>query len=159
MNGKVTVRLLAVDDMSLYSFNTFNGTCLDDLDIDCTEYRVQSHYLSSDDNTLVNEQLYSHLLKSNCLVTGQPDWGSVAITYQGPQINHEGLLKYIVSFRNHNEFHEQCVERIFMDVLKHCKPTALTVNARYTRRGGLDINPVRSTETVIPATHFRMPRQ
>jgi len=92
-------------------------------------------------------------------VTGQPDWGSVMIEYAGPKINHEGLLKYIISFRNHNEFHEQCVERIFMDLLTHCKPQKLTVHARYTRRGGLDINPIRSTEEINPTENSRMVRQ
>ena len=93
----------------------------------------------------VTETLTSHLLKSNCLVTGQPDWGSVRIKYSGPQIDQAGLLRYIVSFRNHNEFHEQCVERIFMDIWTRCKPLKLSVYARYTRRGGLDINPFRTS--------------
>ena len=93
------------------------------------------------------------------MVTGQPDWGSVEITYQGPKIDREGLLKYLVSFRNHNEFHEQCVERIFMDIMSRCQPSMLTVNARYTRRGGLDINPIRSTENIGPAENIRMSRQ
>ena len=92
----------------------------------------------------VEEVLTSNLLKSNCLVTGQPDWGSVQIRYGGPQIDQGGLLRYLVSFRNHNEFHEQCVERIFMDIRQRCKPMKLSVYARYTRRGGLDINPWRS---------------
>ena len=81
-------------------------------------------------------------------MTHQPDWGSVQISYKGNQINHEGLLRYIVSFRNHNEFHEQCIERIFMDILRCCKPEELTVYGRYTRRGGLDINPYRSTQPI-----------
>ena len=121
------------------------GECLDDLDITCTQYLVDTSTLTTE-NTIAEEILYSDLLKSNCLVTNQPDWGTVQIHYQGPKINHEGLLKYIVSFRNHNEFHEQCIERIFMDILRHCKPKILTVSGRYTRRGGLDINPYRSTE-------------
>ena len=89
--------------------------------------------------------LTSNLLKSNCLVTGQPDWGSVQIRYSGPQIDQGGLLRYLVSFRNHNEFHEHCVERIFMDIWRRCKPIKLAVYARYTRRGGLDINPFRTS--------------
>ena len=92
--------------------------------------------------------MYSDLLKSNCLVTNQPDWGSVQIIYSGNKIDREGLLRYIVSFRNHNEFHEQCIERIFADIMRQCKPTRLTVYGRYTRRGGLDINPYRSSEKV-----------
>ena len=97
------------------------------------------------DEQPVSEVLVSNLLKSNCLVTGQPDWGSVQIRYTGDQIEQGGLLRYLVSFRNHNEFHEQCVERIFMDIWTRCKPTRLTVFARYTRRGGLDINPFRTS--------------
>ncbi|GAL07662.1 NADPH dependent preQ0 reductase [Photobacterium aphoticum] len=92
----------------------------------------------------MTEELNSHLLKSNCLITSQPDWGSVRISYTGKQIDREKLLRYIVSFRNHNEFHEQCVERIFTDIMKYCQPELLTVYARYTRRGGLDINPYRT---------------
>jgi 7-cyano-7-deazaguanine reductase len=97
--------------------------------------------------SMVEETLVSHLLKSNCLVTGQPDWGSVQIRYVGPQIDQEGLLRYLIGFREHNEFHEQCVERIFMDILRRCRPQKLAVYARYTRRGGLDINPWRSNFT------------
>lgn len=127
----------------------FEGICLDDMDIECTEYLPQPLLLfteQGDQPGTQSECLYTHLLKSNCLVTGQPDWGSVEIRYVGEQINHEGLLKYIVSLRNHNEFHEQCVERIFMDLLSRCRPRKLSVFARYTRRGGLDINPYRTTE-------------
>lgn len=104
-------------------------------------------------DAIVQEDLFSNLLKSNCLVTGQPDWGSIYIRYKGPKISHESLLKYIVSFRNHNEFHEMCVERIFCDIKRTCKPELLTVFARYTRRGGIDINPFRSNfEAEIPVT-------
>jgi 7-cyano-7-deazaguanine reductase len=101
--------------------------------------------------------LYSHLLKSNCPITNQPDWGSVCIQYEGPKISHEGLLKYIVSFRTHNEFHEHCVERIFVDIMERCHPQKLTVSARYTRRGGLDINPFRTNcgSTSCNNRHFR----
>lgn len=122
-----------------------DGECIDNLDISCDTYMVEPNYLITE-NAQVTETLYSDLLKSNCLVTNQPDWGSVQISYTGNKINREGLLKYIVSFRNHNEFHEQCIERIFADIMKQCKPTALTVYGRYTRRGGLDINPYRSTK-------------
>jgi 7-cyano-7-deazaguanine reductase len=107
----------------------------------------------------VTETFVSHLLKSNCLVTGQPDWGSLQISYSGDQIDQAGLLQYIVSFRNHNEFHEQCVERIFMDIWARCKPLKLSVYARYTRRGGLDINPWRATVDVKPPTIGRSARQ
>jgi 7-cyano-7-deazaguanine reductase len=105
------------------------------------------------------ETLTSNLLKSNCLVTGQPDWGSVRISYTGPQIDQAGLLRYIVSFRNHNEFHEQCVERIFMDITRRCKPLRLEVYARYTRRGGLDINPWRTSHPQAMPANVRSARQ
>lgn len=121
------------------------GENLDNLDIEVTDYQVNPTLLTTEVSVeKVSETLNSHLLKSNCLVTGQPDWGSVVIRYQGTQINHENLLKYFISFREHNEFHEQCVERIFTDIMKQCKPDNLTVYARYVRRGGLDINPYRS---------------
>jgi len=125
----------------------FKGRCLDTLDVACDTYQVDPSFLSTNE-TMVQEVLYSNLLKSNCLVTNQPDWGSVQITYKGKQIDREGLLKYIVSYRNHNEFHEQCIERIFVDIMKQCRPESLIVYGRYTRRGGLDINPYRSTEKI-----------
>ena len=99
---------------------------------------------AADADAQVREMLHSHLLKSNCLVTSQPDWGSVLIHYQGAKINQEALLRYLISFRQHDEFHEQCVERIYNDLMRFCRPEKLTVYARYTRRGGLDINPYRS---------------
>lgn len=139
---------------------TMQGDCIDDQDITITSYAFDDTLLAdatSDD--VVEETLYSHLLKSNCLITNQPDWGSVEITYRGPKINREALLRYIVSFREHNEFHEQCVERIFTDITRYCHPEHLTVLARYTRRGGLDINPYRSTEQAAPSHNQRMARQ
>ena len=123
------------------------GKLLDELDISCDTYKTKPAFLQTE-NTIVTETLHSNLLKSNCLVTGQPDWGSVQITYTGKQICHEGLLKYIVSYRNHNEFHEQCVERIYMDIMRNCAPQKLFVYARYTRRGGLDINPWRGSKNL-----------
>jgi len=148
----------------LYTFtndiiSTFDGECLDNLDICCDTYQTQPDYLKSNTAEIVSEVLYSDLLKSNCLVTGQPDWGSVQIAYTGPKIDRSGLLKYIVSFRNHNEFHEQCVERIFFDTLSRCKCRNLTVYARYTRRGGLDINPIRSTHILKAIKNNRLARQ
>lgn len=120
------------------------GECLDDLDIEVSDYQVRSDLLKTASSQRVAETLYSHLLKSNCLVTGQPDWGSIVIRYEGPEMDRESLLKYLVSFREHNEFHEQCVERVFVDLMQYCQPEKLTVYARYVRRGGLDINPYRS---------------
>lgn len=131
--------------------------CIDDLDLHFNEYHPNSSLLRTD-SRYGKEYLCSHLLKSNCLITNQPDWGSVYIKYEGKLINHSSLLKYIVSFRQHNEFHEQCVERIFCDILRECSPEKLTVCARYTRRGGLDINPFRSNFEA-PYQNIRQPRQ
>jgi 7-cyano-7-deazaguanine reductase len=152
VEGDVHVRILPLKEKELLMVHAApKGKCLDDLDVTCTQYLVEPAYLSVEDkNVEVEEILYSDLLKSNCLVTNQPDWGSVQIAYTGRQIHHEGLLKYLVSFRNHNEFHEQCIERIFIDIMNHCQPEKLTVYGRYTRRGGLDINPYRTTKKNIP---------
>ena len=120
-----------------------DGVSIDELDIEVENYQLDTTHLTASGQQ-VEETLTSDLLKSNCLITNQPDWGSVLIRYQGQKINHEGLLRYLISFRQHNEFHEQCVERIFCDIMANCKPNKLSVYARYTRRGGLDINPFRS---------------
>jgi 7-cyano-7-deazaguanine reductase len=136
------------------------GLLLDRLDIEVDRYTPSPELLSANhDEAPVEETLVSHLLKSNCLVTGQPDWASVQIQYAGPQIDQEGLLRYLIGFREHNEFHEQCVERIFIDILRGCKPQKLAVYARYTRRGGLDINPWRSNFTSRPPPNLRNARQ
>ena len=129
------------------------GILLDGLDIDVDLYTPEPALLSADTSRApVTETLYSHLLKSNCLVTGQPDWAMLVVRYTGAPIDREGLLRYIISFRQHNEFHEQCVERVFVDILRQCQPGALSVFARYTRRGGLDINPYRRTPGMpVPA--------
>jgi len=158
IDANVTVMIKTLDAATAQIQEKFAGVCIDDLDVKCTIYTVDANYLATDDE-IVEEVLYSDLLKSNCLVTNQPDWGSVQISYKGKKINREGLLKYLVSFRNHNEFHEQCVERIFADIMKHCKPDELTVYGRYTRRGGLDINPYRSTRKVIANRNERLIRQ
>ncbi|UAA39694.1 NADPH-dependent 7-cyano-7-deazaguanine reductase QueF [Paraneptunicella aestuarii] len=133
------------------------GECIDDQDVTISSYQPDSQLLQTD-SEIVTETLHSHLLKSNCLITGQPDWASVLIKYKGPKIQREGLLKYLVGFRQHNEFHEQCVERIFNDILNTCEPESLTVLARYTRRGGLDINPFRSNFEA-PYENLRLIRQ
>jgi len=137
----------------------WRGTLLDNLDVVCEEYQVNSHLLKTNPDHIVSKSCYSHLLKSNCLVTGQPDWGSIQVTYTGPDIDEASLLQYLVSYRKHNEFHEHCVERIFMDIMEKCKPTTLTVYARYTRRGGLDINPIRSTSPIKAIKNQRLFRQ
>ncbi len=136
------------------------GEWLDDQDVAIDHYGPpHADFLhTAQDAPIVSETLVSHLLRSNCPVTGQPDWGSVQIAYRGAPIDHAGLLRYVVSFRNHNEFHEHCVERIFVDIMQHCAPQRLSVYARYTRRGGLDINPFRSSTEAQPA-NVRTPRQ
>jgi 7-cyano-7-deazaguanine reductase len=145
-SASVGVKLLLPDMFDREPLQELDGLNLDRLDIECSRYTPAPDLLNAAfDEAPVSEVLTSHLLKSNCLVTGQPDWGSVQISYSGPQIEQEGLLQYLVSFRNHNEFHEQCVERIFMDIWTRCKPAKLAVYARYTRRGGLDINPFRTS--------------
>jgi len=136
-----------------------DGIRLDDLDIACDSYQPAPELLTVADGPLVEETLYSHLLKSNCLVTGQPDWAMAVIRYRGRPIDRAGLLRYLVSFRNHNEFHEQCVERIFCDISRRCGPESLSVYARYTRRGGLDINPFRSSGEFAAPGNEREVRQ
>ena len=154
------VRLLMPHQFDAEPVHELDGLSIDRLDVECDLYQPSPQLLSAAlDEKPVEETLVSHLLKSNCLVTGQPDWGSVQIRYCGPQIDQAGLLQYIVSFRNHNEFHEQCVERIYMDVMARCKPAQLSVYARYTRRGGLDINPWRSSHPQMPPPNVRTARQ
>ncbi|MDR0563374.1 MAG: NADPH-dependent 7-cyano-7-deazaguanine reductase QueF [Azoarcus sp.] len=140
----VAVDILPLSRRPERCFAQPEGFCLDDLEIDISTYRPSPELLCVKDER-VTETLYSHLLKSNCPVTGQPDWGMLAVRYTGPAIDRAGLLRYIVSFRQHSGFHEQCVERIFCDILNRCGPASLAVWARYTRRGGLDINPYRAT--------------
>ena len=158
--SSVGVRLLMPDAFDRESIHELDGLSLDRLDIDCTDYTPAPQLLTAAfDEQPVEEVLTSNLLKSNCLVTGQPDWGSVQVRYTGPQIDQGGLLRYLVSFRNHNEFHEQCVERIFMDIWRRCRPTRLAVYARYTRRGGLDINPLRTSHPMPLPANVRTARQ
>ena len=158
--GSVGVRLLEAEQFEAQKVHELDGLLLDRLDVECTQYTPAPELLTAkQDEPPVTESLVSHLLKSNCLVTGQPDWGSVQIQYSGGQIDQEGLLQYLVSFRNHNEFHEQCVERIFMDIWARCKPIKLSVYARYTRRGGLDINPFRTSHPGALPANVRTARQ
>ncbi len=160
VGAPVTVSIIPLNECKDEKmFSGFDGAvCIDDLDVECSTYLVDPSLLKTE-NHKIEESLYSNLLKSNCLVTNQPDWGSVRIAYRGKKINHEGLLRYIVSFRNHNEFHEQCIERIFMDIMRYCQPEELTIYGRYTRRGGLDINPYRSTKKVVHVQNHRLLRQ
>ncbi|CAI4155630.1 7-cyano-7-deazaguanine reductase [Alteromonas macleodii] len=155
----VEVKLILPEQFTSLQFKEFEGTLLDSLDVEIEQYSPNTQFLAlAKSGAEVKETLISHLLKSNCLITSQPDWASIQIRYEGKAIEHEGLLKYLISFRQHNEFHEQCVERIYNDIMQHCQPDKLTVCARYTRRGGLDINPFRSNYEAPYANH-RQARQ
>jgi len=158
--ASIGITLLGPDLFDREPVHELDGLSLDRLDIECTQYTPAPELLTATpDEAPVSEVFVSNLLKSNCLVTGQPDWGSVQISYTGDQIEQGGLLQYLVSFRNHNEFHEQCVERIFMDIWTRCKPIKLAVYARYTRRGGLDINPYRTSHPQALPRNIRTARQ
>ena len=156
----VGVRLVLPEQFAAQSVQELEGLSLDRLDVECSDYQPAPHWLRADTaEAAVTETLTSHLLRSNCPVTQQPDWGDIQISYSGAPIDQEGLLRYIVSLRNHNGFHEHCVERIFMDILRHCRPSRLTVYARYTRRGGLDINPLRTNHPGPLPPNVRTARQ
>ncbi|BBF86788.1 NADPH dependent preQ0 reductase [Aquitalea magnusonii] len=155
----VTVSVLLPQDFAAERIAELDGDYIDEQDIAVDNYAPCPDILRADTGNIVSETLCSNLLKSNCLVTGQPDWGSVQIRYTGPQLDREALLRYLIGFRQHNEFHEQCVERIFTDILRACAPQQLTVYARYTRRGGLDINPWRSNAEQAPLDNTRTARQ
>ncbi len=160
-NSDIEVKLSNVDSDDNQTITSFDALCIDDCDIKITDYNYNPNLLALTDTSsleLVDEKLCSHLLKSNCLITNQPDWASILIEYKGRKISHSSLLRYLVSFRTHNEFHEQCVERIFCDLMNSCKPQELTVYARYTRRGGLDINPWRSN-CLSTMDNIRLSRQ
>ena len=157
--GDVKVRLNSVAVYDSQKIDHLQGYCIDEQDIEITSYEFNADWMKDCvSNEIVKEKLVSHLLKSNCLITNQPDWGTLHIHYGGKKIDHEKLLRYVVSFRQHNEFHEQCVERIFCDLMHYAKPEKLTVYARYTRRGGLDINPFRSNFENLPE-NLRLARQ
>jgi 7-cyano-7-deazaguanine reductase len=153
----IKVDLFSVDDDN-HRLHTATGKCLDHQNITTDVYKRDISFLQLEKGYQENEVLYSHLLKTNCPVTGQPDWGSLFIEYSGKTIVQSNLLKYIVSYRDECDFHEQCVENIFLDIMKQCQPDELTVYARYLRRGGLDINPYRSTKADTPGNN-RLIRQ
>ncbi len=157
VQGEVEVILYTEQSRQITFLHDLPGICLDTLDIETSTYRVQPDFLTTS-SCMTEETLHSHLLKSNCLATGQPDWGSLFIRYRGRKINHEGLLKYIISFRTHSGFAEHCVEQIYYDLMQRCQPSCLTVYSRYTRRGGLDINPFRSNFESAPQ-NLRLIRQ
>ena len=156
----VSVQILLPSEFSQYQTRELEGLSLDRMDLECSVYHPAPDLLSAAfDEQPVKEILKSDLLKSNCLVTGQPDWGSVQISYYGPQIDQPSLLRYLVSFRDHNEFHEPCVERIYNDIWTRCKPVELSVLGCYTRRGGVDISPFRTSKPGPLPSHHRTARQ
>ena len=160
MQSSVGVKLIAAELFDREPLFELDGLSLDRLDLDCDCYTPAPELLSAaTDEAPVSEVLTSNLLRSNCPVTGQPDWGSVQISYFGPQIDQAGLLRYIISYRNHTGFHEHCVERMFMDIQQRCQPHKLSVYARYTRRGGLDINPFRTSYPQALPANVRNARQ
>lgn len=156
--GEVAVALRSHDEGARAGTAALEGDCLDDLPVEIRDYTPTPALLSAA-GPVVEESLVCNLLKSNCPVTGQPDWGSVQVRYRGPRIDREGLLRYVVSFREHDDFHEHCVERMFLDIAARCAPERLSVYARYTRRGGIDINPVRTSHPAPPPANVRTPRQ
>jgi 7-cyano-7-deazaguanine reductase len=158
LGATVEARVERITDIETTQVSTFSGTCLDTLAVGCDQWEVQPTLLKSNPDTIVSEELYTHLLRSLCPVTSQPDMGSIAIHYHGPQIDPASLLQYVVSYREHNDFHEACVERIFVDILQRCQPEKLSVFARYQRRGGIDINPFRSNFEDAPP-NLRLWRQ
>jgi 7-cyano-7-deazaguanine reductase len=158
VQAPVQVMLFMPENRAAFTVGDLPGECLDALPLVCKEFTPSPDRLKVRPDHIVSETLYSNLLRSNCPVTRQPDWASIMVRYRGPAIDHTGLLAYIVSYRNHADFHEHCVERIFMDILRRCEPMELTVYARYTRRGGLDINPFR-TNTDDRPDNVRLFRQ
>ena len=165
LGAELELELVGPDQFANEKIHEFTGIDLDKLDIEIDCYEPDANILKPHAGKLANacpevsERLFSRLLKSNCPVTDQPDWACIQIEYTGPAIDHASLLKYIVSYRMHNGFHEHCVEKIFVDILKQCAPSSLSVYARYTRRGGLDINPWRATFDVKPPSVGRSARQ
>lgn len=158
VGAPVKISVLPVSGTEARRVARLAGTCLDELDVSCSGWHVDPGYLHADASTRVREDLNTHLLRSLCPVTAQPDIGSLQISYRGPRIDRKGLLRYVVSFREHNDFHEACIERMFVDLMSRCACEELTVHARYQRRGGIDINPMR-TNTGEKPLNLRLWRQ
>ena len=158
--AKTNVKVYEINSIKLEPPINLPGSCIDNTNTKLSVYNYDPGQLSGgiDKTSQTQETLHSHLFQSNCPMTGQPDWASILISYRGSKIHPDHLLAYLVSFREHAEFHEQCVERIFMDIKRHCQPEVLTIYARYTRRGGLDINPFRS-DFEDPPANIRLLRQ
>ncbi len=155
----VEIHLRAPGELPMPTIDRLPGLCIDDTDVPCDRWEADASLLRTEPAVMADESLHSHLLRSLCPVTGQPDTGSVLIRYQGPRIDPGALLRYIVSFRRHQDFHEACVERMFRDIRHRCAPASLTVYARYQRRGGIDINPYRSTDAALRPPNLRLWRQ
>ena len=156
--GPVSVSLLSPDQVQQQGIGTLVGQSLDNQDLDLSEYTRNPDHLEVVSDLIVRESLYTHLFKSLCPITGQPDFASIVVQYHGRSISHSGLLGYLVSYREHPEFAEQIGERIFIDIMSHCAPEKLTVQARFTRRGGIDINPYRS-DSDMQSAEVRLWRQ
>ena len=155
--AEVKLELLDADDLQV---SQPQGLCIDDLEPERLENHPDASLLALGNNTHnVEIELYSHLLRSNCPVTGQPDWGTVFIRYKGKKPCYRSILAYIISYRQHNGFHEQCVEQMFADLWETFKPEKLMVYATYTRRGGLDINPCRVSDFAWMPSPIRLARQ
>ena len=155
---RVDVKVQAVVSTEARRVSRLAGTCLDSMPVTCTDWEVNADLLRADSDAIVEEDLHTHLLRSLCPVTSQPDTGSLQISYRGPEIDRASLLRYIVSYRQHNDFHEACVERMFIDLVSRCAPEKLSIHARYQRRGGIDINPYRSSSDERPL-NLRLWRQ
>lgn len=166
--GAVAVELVALAEPSL-GVSELPGYCLDELDVEITDYQRNPDLLvlaatqgaketKETKETPVTQVLTTHLFRSLCPVTAQPDWASVIVSYSGAAIDQAGLLKYLVSYRQHQAFHETTVERIYADIWERCQPERLSVSGRFLRRGGLDISPTRSSESQ-PMDMSRLSRQ
>jgi 7-cyano-7-deazaguanine reductase len=158
LRERIKVKVSSLEESTL-ELSSIGGLNIDHLDVTCSKYDDVNRNILEFSNEYTEEEISSNLLKSNCLVTGQPDWGSILIKYRGKKLDHASVLKYLISFRNHNEFHEQCVERIFCDIQNTINPKYLSVYARYTRRGGIDICPYRSTISNELLENKRLVRQ
>ena len=158
VGGRARVKVQPVGDTEGRGISRLAGTCLDSMSVDCADWEVNASLLQADSDEFVDEDLHTHLLRSLCPVTSQPDIGSLQISYRGPKIDRASLLRYIVSYRQHNDFHEACVERMFVDLMSRCAPEKLSIHARYQRRGGIDINPYRSNTGERPL-NLRLWRQ
>ncbi len=158
--GQAMVAIMPATASHAFPVESFSGEVIDDLELDIDDYGPpQPAYLLTNEDTQISETLVSHIFRSNCPVTNQPDWASVQIRYIGKRIERAGLLRYLISYRTHNDFHENCVEHIYTDIMKQCNPLQLSVYARFTRRGGLDINPFRGSEGMGAPSNTRLIRQ